>query len=148
MSKIGIVAQTVYFVKAGDETLDPSRPDDLEKIVTFLATPGAALNLARDGHAGAVIELLRAMPPEGQAAVLAAPDAVWGLSDNGQAAAVIELLRAMKPEGQTAVLAAPHAVFGLAENGQGAAVKAIQRSLTPKVPGGGRPRASLPVNSR
>ena len=99
MSMIRIVSDgKSYFLEAGHELLDPSRPADLYKIETYLSAPYVVWDLANDGQAGAVIELLKAMRPEEQAAVLSAFNAVLGLAKNGQAEAVADIQRSLAPQ--------------------------------------------------
>jgi len=138
MSTIRIVDYKSYFLAAGDETLNPSQPADLTKIAMHLCAPNAVRDLVDrrglggDSEAAVVMEFLRAMSLEQQAAVLSTPNAVLGLTYNGQAVAVVELVKAMPLEQQAAVLSAPGALRGLANNGLAAAVIHLLKVMRPE----------------
>jgi hypothetical protein len=117
MSTIRIVERKSYFLEAGGELLNPWQPADLAKIETRLSAPEAIRGLTINGKAGAVIDLLKAMPLKQQVAVLSAPEAILFLAGYGEAGAVIDLLKAMPLKQQAAVLSAPGAVRSLAHYG-------------------------------
>jgi HEAT repeat protein len=118
-----------FLLQAAGGRLDPSNPQDIPAIVEQLTAPDAVRWLAIKGHGAAVMGLIKALPPEWQAAILAAPEAVLGLAKDGQVAAVMGLIEALPPESQEAILAAPNAVSGLAHYGQGAAVQKLKAAL-------------------
>jgi hypothetical protein len=129
MSELSIVKIEQSFLRAGSETLDPSRRADVPRIKDLLAAPDAVRGLAYNGKAAEVVALVTALPRGAQSAILAAPDAVRALANNGQAAAVVALVKALPPGARTAILAAPDAVWGLAWNGQAAEVVALVKAL-------------------
>jgi hypothetical protein len=88
MSIISILERRSYFLTVGDETLDPSRPEELEQIATYLSTPEVAVNLVKNGHAEAVAAFLKVMSPEQQAAVISVPGVKRNVLSAGVAAAI------------------------------------------------------------
>ena len=79
--------------------LKPRAPQDvLRRRSHSVAIVGFGHTVAGGMKAGAVIDLLKALPLEQQAAILSVPNAVVGLAFNGQAEAVVQLLGAMPPE--------------------------------------------------
>src|ERR1700693_1590708 len=118
MSELSVFETKQTFLRAGNETLNPSKPADVQRIVELLAAPNAVWGLADNGQAAEVVALVKALPHDAQTAILAAPNAARGLAENGQAAEVVALVKPLPHDAQTAILAAPDAVWGLARNGR------------------------------
>jgi hypothetical protein len=132
MSTLSVFETQQVFLRAGNETLDPSKPADMQKIVERLSAPGAMWVLTRFGQEAGVVALVKALPHDAQTAILAVPNAVCGLAVRGQAQAaaeVVALIKALPHDAQTTILTALNAVGGLANNGQAAEVVALVKAL-------------------
>src|ERR1019366_477772 len=135
MSELSVFETRQSFLRAGKETLDPSKSADVPRIKELLAAPYAVRGLADNGKAAEVVALVKALPHDAQTTILAAPDAVGALADNGKAAEVVALVKALPHDAhKTAILAAPDAVRGLADNGKAAEVVALVNGLLHDAP--------------
>src|ERR1019366_3279568 len=91
MSELSVFETRQSFLRAGKETLDPSKSADVPRIKELLAAPYAVRGLADNGKAAEVVALVKALPHDAQTTILAAPYAVSGLAYNGKAADVEKL---------------------------------------------------------
>jgi len=132
MSTIAILEQRSYFLKIGDEALDPRQKDDADKITTHLSKPEVSIGLIDQDWAEAVPYILKALTPAQQVAILSVPSVMFFLTTHRSIGGMIGLVKAMESAQQAAVLSAPYAVLGLSNNGQGAAVVNILKALTPE----------------